>query len=68
MADHLINQQFCSDNFIRPYEIIRSKEKQVIDLSILYLTYSLNEKNNLLSGNDKNREITDHEEENLLSN
>ena len=70
MVENLINQQFCSDNFIRPYEIIRCKEKQVIDLSILYLTYSLalNEKSNLLSGNDKNRKITDHEGENLLSN
>ena len=69
MADYLINQQFCSDNFIRPYEIISCKEKQVINLSIL-LTYSLalNEKSNLLSGNDKNRKITDHEGENLLSN
>jgi len=34
MPNYLINQPFCSDDFIRSYENVRSLEKQVIDLIV----------------------------------
>ena len=36
MADYLINQPFCSDDFISSYKNCQKLEKQVIDLIMIY--------------------------------